>query len=115
MNDGHSSMTTTTNDGIMTEETAVVTKTLFSALQNHLTLQAQARREQDVLVENVNQLLRAKSMLLNNVVHQHSATAQPCFEPRNVQEAKEDLVERIQSARQECTKLEDQMNKEMIR
>ncbi|KAF9308373.1 hypothetical protein BG003_011204 [Podila horticola] len=86
-------------------------QTLFTTLQRHLELGADIRKEQESLVENVDQLLRTKNLLLHNVVHQHSTTNQVCFEPAEIQQAKERLVQRVQESQQEHTALESRVQK----
>lgn len=88
---------------------------LFTTLQRHLELGADIRKEKESLVENVDQLLRTKSMLLHNVVHQHSTVNQVCFEPAEMQQAKERLVQRAQESQQEYMALESRVQKTISR
>ncbi|KAF9028622.1 hypothetical protein BGZ52_009578 [Haplosporangium bisporale] len=89
-------------------------QTLFTTLQRHLDLGAEVRKEKDSLVEMVDQLLRTKSLLLHNVVHQHSTTSQVCFEPAEIKQAKDRLVQRVHESQREYTALESQVQKTIL-
>ncbi|KAG0095976.1 hypothetical protein BGZ93_005158 [Podila epicladia] len=78
---------------------------LFTTLQRNLELGSGIRKEQQSLVDNVDQLMRSKSLLLHNVVHQHSTTNQVCFEPTEIHQAKERLVQQVLDTQQEYTAL----------
>ncbi|KAG0012703.1 hypothetical protein BGZ81_001431 [Podila clonocystis] len=84
---------------------------LFTTLQRHLELGTDIQKSQESLMENVDQLLRSKSLLLHNIVHQHSTTNQVCFEPPEIQKAKNQLVQRVQESQQEYTALESLVQK----
>ncbi|KAG0362640.1 hypothetical protein BG005_004757 [Podila minutissima] len=84
---------------------------LFTTLQEHLELGTDIRKEKESLVEKVDQLMRSKSLLLHDVVHQHSTTNQVCFEPAEIHQAKERLIQRVQDTQQEYTALESRVQK----
>ncbi|KAG0339422.1 hypothetical protein BG004_006827 [Podila humilis] len=85
-------------------------RALFSTLRKHQELKTDIQKEQDVLVENVDQLLKAKMLLLHNVVYQHSATNQLQFEPAHIRQAKDTLVHAVEKSQQEYSNLESQVH-----